>query len=112
MDLEAVTRRRGRLAGPWRTHLKPQSLLNAEGRYSSGVQQPRHAMATLSSRPHTRQAAPLDREQEQTVGVHPDGLPTLAAFWPHKDAQRCCLLRTSEYRLGRSPVEWADSGYA
>jgi hypothetical protein len=28
--------------------------------------------------------------------LHPDGLATLAAFWPPKDAQRRQLLRTSE----------------
>ena len=33
-------------------------------------------------------------------------------FWPHKDAQRCCLLRISEYRFGRSAAEWAGSGCA
>jgi Isochorismatase family len=30
---------------------------------------------------------------------------TLTAFWPHKDAQRCCLLRTSEYHFRGSAVE-------
>jgi len=39
-------------------------------------------------------------------------LAALATFWPHKDAQRCRLLRTSEYRLGRSAAEWAGSGCA
>jgi hypothetical protein len=28
-------------------------------------------------------------------------LVALAAFWPHQDAQHCCLLRISEYRLGQ-----------
>ena len=44
--------------------------------------------------------------------LHAGGLTALAAFWPHKDAQRCCLLRTREYRLGRSAEEWAGSGCA
>jgi hypothetical protein len=30
----------------------------------------------------------------------------LAAFWPHNDAQRCHLLRTSERYFGRSAPEW------
>ena len=30
---------------------------------------------------------------------------TLAAFWPHNDAQRCHLLRTSEQHFGRSAAE-------
>jgi len=34
----------------------------------------------------------------------------LTPFWPHEDAQRCRVLRTSEYRLGRSAVEWVGSG--
>ncbi len=38
--------------------------------------------------------------------------PSLAAFWPHKDAQRCRLLRISEYRFGRSAAERAGSGCA
>lgn len=28
--------------------------------------------------------------------VHSGGLAALAAFWPHEDAQRCHLMRTSE----------------
>jgi hypothetical protein len=36
-------------------------------------------------------------------------LASLAAFWPHKDAQRCRLLRISEYRFDRSAAEWAGS---
>ena len=50
-----------------------------------------------------------------------DGWPTIeltwlpghsGRFWPHKDAQRCRLLRISEYRFGRSAAEWAGSGCA
>jgi hypothetical protein len=37
--------------------------------------------------------------------LHPDGLHELAVFWPHHDAQRCRLLRISEYRFGRSAEE-------
>jgi hypothetical protein len=43
---------------------------------------------------------------------HRDGQATLAAFRPPNDAQRCHLMRTSEYRLGRSAAEWAGSGCA
>lgn len=64
--------------------------------YSSGVQQPRRATAVFGSQPHTRRAAPFDDEQGRAVSSHADGLAALAAFWPHEDAQRCCLLRTSE----------------
>ena len=108
--------------------------------YSSGVQQPVRATAVLNRRLHTRRAAPVEREQARASSLHPDGqgsasgrrgvrsvnnaltvgqrsnwygLPTsLAAFWPHKDAQRCRLLRINEYRLGRSAVESAGSGCA
>lgn len=44
--------------------------------------------------------------------LQPGGLTALAAFWPHQDAQRCRLLRSSEYRLGSSAEEWAGSGCA
>jgi hypothetical protein len=50
-----------------------------------------------------------------TVGRGPSWrglLASLAAIWPHKDAQRCHLLRINEYRFGRSAVECAGSGYA
>jgi TrwC relaxase len=30
------------------------------------------------------------------VGLHPDALPVLAAFWPRNDGQCCRLLHTSE----------------
>jgi hypothetical protein len=34
--------------------------------------------------------------------LSPSWLATLAGFWPHKDAQSCCLLRISEYCFDRS----------
>ena len=42
----------------------------------------------------------------------PRCLVTLAAFWPHNDAQRCRLLRTSEQHFSRSTEEWAGSRHA
>jgi hypothetical protein len=41
--------------------------------YSSEVQQPMRATAVLGERPHTRWAAPVDREQERAAGLHPEG---------------------------------------
>src|SRR5215469_4898100 len=35
----------------------------------------------------------------------------LASFWPHGDAQRCCLLRSGEQHSTRSAVVWAGSGH-
>ena len=61
--------------------------------YSSEVQQPVRATAIMSVHPHTRNAAPLEREHGRSDSLHPDGLAALAAFWPHEDAH---LLRTSE----------------
>jgi hypothetical protein len=43
----------------------------------------------------------------ELAGVAP---AALAAFWPHNDAQRCHLLRTSERYFGRPAQEWAGSG--
>jgi hypothetical protein len=48
-------------------------------------------------------------EGPPTYWRHPDGLATLAAFWPPKGAQRCRLLRTSEHCFGSSAAEWAGS---
>jgi hypothetical protein len=61
--------------------------------YSSEIQQPIRAAATLGRRQHPYLAAPLDRDQDRAGSLHPGGL---AAFWPHEDAQRRRLLRTSE----------------
>jgi SAM-dependent methyltransferase len=36
----------------------------------------------------------------------------LAAFWPHRSAQRCRLPRVSGYPSGRSAGKWAGNGYA
>jgi hypothetical protein len=37
---------------------------------------------------------------------------TVAAFWPHEDAQRCHLLRISEQNFSRSAMKWGGSGCA
>ena len=84
------------------------------------------AKRVAAQHPHTRNAAPLDREHGRadsciqtvkaskcrgrravnialTVGRRPSWrglLASLAAFWPHKYAQRCRLLCISEYHFG------------
>ena len=50
--------------------------------YSSQVQQPMRATAVLGERPHTRWAAPVDREQGRAAGLHPEGhLGSRADCW-------------------------------
>jgi hypothetical protein len=96
---------------------------------SSRVQQPMRSMAVLDSRPHLHQAASLEYEQERADSLHPEAWDgqagrtgkcvltverrsswhrrpaTLAAFWPHNDAQWRCLVRIVEQHLGRSAVK-------
>ena len=48
-------------------------LLAPIGPYSSEVQQPMHATAVLGGHPHTRWAAPVDREQGRASSLHPEG---------------------------------------
>jgi hypothetical protein len=68
--------------------------------YSSQVQQPMRATAVLGERPHTRWAAPVDREQGRAAGLHPDAphFPAAAqAMLPLDCAAelRCCLIKTA-----------------
>ena len=73
--------------------------------YSSEVQQPMHATAALGKHPHTHWTAQSNSDQGCAGSSHRGGQAALATFWPYKDAQRCRLVRTSEYRLGRSALE-------
>jgi hypothetical protein len=38
-------------------------------------------MATLSSRPHTRQAVPIDNKQERAASLHPEGQYSMDQAW-------------------------------
>jgi hypothetical protein len=77
--------------------------------YSTEIQQPMRTTAALPRHRHTYRAAPFDRDQGRAGSLHPGGL---AAFWPHEDAQRCHLLRISEYHSSRPAPEWAGNGRA
>ncbi len=51
------------------------------GPYSSEVQQPMRATAVLGGHPHTRWAAPVDREQARASSLHPEASQTLGHLW-------------------------------
>ncbi len=60
------------------------SLLASVVSYSSQVQQPIRATAVLGGHPHTRWAAPVDREQGRASSLHPGGAPHLPVTFPGK----------------------------
>jgi len=53
--------------------------------YSSQVQQPMRATAVLGERPHTRWAAPVDREQGRAAGLHPEGQCSVDQTWTERE---------------------------
>jgi hypothetical protein len=64
------------------------SLLASVVPYSSDIQQPVRATATMDGHQHTHQAAPFGRDQGRAGSLHPEGQCSVDQTWTER--QVCC----------------------